>query len=373
MSAGAKDAVVLREEILRLGPWHLDVQVTPEISTSVSLEAPAGAYPESLGPVAFLSPAESFRKLLLRIYPGGLDGRSVLDCACNCGGYSFWAKELGAGRCLGSDVRQHWIDQANFLLANRTERGDGIRFGAYDLYDLPKLNLEPFDITIFKGIFYHLPDPVAGLRIAADLTKELILVNTATRNGLPDGMLALDEESPKPLMSGVYGLNWFPTGPDVVIRILRWLGFPEARCFWQTNTTPGQPPELGRLEVIAARKEGFFQHFDRAQAPRNPGCHGATVHDWIFGWAWASDHPEVVQQVDVYDGNTLLGTVAADKFRQDLLDAGTGTGKYGFAFRVPVSLQDGTPHTIRVCLHGTDIDLVDTPKTCTFKKIEPLP
>jgi hypothetical protein len=33
-----------------------------------------------------------------------------------------------------------------------------------DLYDLPTLGLEPFDITIFAGIFYHLPDPFLARR-----------------------------------------------------------------------------------------------------------------------------------------------------------------------------------------------------------------
>ena len=53
-------------------------------------------------------------------------------------------------------------------------------------------------------------------------------------------------------MSGVYGLNWFPTGPDVLKRILRWMGFPHSRCtMWQAEA--GQREDLGRLEVIATR------------------------------------------------------------------------------------------------------------------------
>ena len=41
------------------------------------------------------------------LYPDGFQGRSIMDCACNCGGYLFWAKEIGAdGRidCLHNDV-----------------------------------------------------------------------------------------------------------------------------------------------------------------------------------------------------------------------------------------------------------------------------
>jgi SAM-dependent methyltransferase len=268
MRTHTQDATALREEIIRLGPWSLDVQVSPEVSTRVALDAPPGTYPASFGKIHFGSPRSAFRSLLARLYPSGLDGRSVLDCACNCGGFSFWAKEFGAGRCYGFDVRKHWINQANFLLANRTEASDGIRFEVGDLYD----------ITIFKGIFYHLPDPISGLRVAADLTRELILVNTATRNGIPDGMLVLSEEHTEAVMSGVYGLNWLPTGPNVVIRILRWMGFAEARCvWWQQDTSPSQPPEMGRMEVIAARTPGFFEKFDRSQAIASPPAGSAQI------------------------------------------------------------------------------------------------
>jgi tRNA (mo5U34)-methyltransferase len=261
-----KDQVAdLREEIIRLGPWHLDVQVTPEISTRAFLEAPAGTYAASFGEVSFINPRDGFRNLLQKIYPGGLAGRTMLDCACNCGGYSFWAKELGANECFGFDVRRHWIDQAHFLAANRMGPTEGVRFEKCELYDLPKLELKPFDITIFKGIFYHLPDPITGLRVAADHTEELIIVDTATRNNLPDGMLAVAEESTEQVMSGVHGLNWFPTGPAVLTRILNWMGFVETRCvYWHTENET-RPSELGRLQMIASRKEGLLEQFESDQ------------------------------------------------------------------------------------------------------------
>jgi SAM-dependent methyltransferase len=187
----------------------------------------------------------------------------MLDCACNCGAYVFWAKELGAGEGVGFDVHRHWIDQAQFLQAHRVQPSDGLRFEVRDLYELPSLGWQQFDITLFNGIFYHLPDPVQGLRIAADLTRELLMVNTATWNGQPDGMLKLAEESAEFLMSGVYGLNWFPTGPEVMTKILHWLGFPEVRLrFHRTDAVPNQRPELGRLELLAARSKAAFEQYD---------------------------------------------------------------------------------------------------------------
>jgi tRNA (mo5U34)-methyltransferase len=253
----------LRAEVIRLGPWHIEVEVTPQLSTRAFLEAPDGTYPESFGELSFYSPKDGFMRKLRRVFPDGLEGRSVLDCACNCGAYLFWAKELGAGECLGFDAREHWIEQARFLAKHRTGPGNDIRFEVCDLYDLPKLGLGAFDITLFNGIFYHLPDPVGGTKIAADLTQELLIVNTATRNGLPDGMLAFSEEGRSELASGIYGLNWFPTGPGVLSGILSWLGFPETRCTRWRTVVQNQPPELGRIDMLAARDRELFRAFDR--------------------------------------------------------------------------------------------------------------
>jgi len=245
-----------------LAPWHLTVQVTDDVSTRDFADGPAL---ESLGAVALLDPRDRFAATLGKLYPEGLGGRSVLDCACNCGGYLFWAKDAGAGHCHGIDIREHWIEQANFVVANRTVPSDDMQFEVRDLYDLPAQGLEPFDLVLFNGIFYHLPDPIAGLKIAADLARELLIVNTSTTIDLPDGHLTGSGESLTRGVSGVYGLNWFPSGPDVLRRILAWVGFPEVRVNWWRRL-PDQVANHGRLEVVAARDAGALARFDAAEA-----------------------------------------------------------------------------------------------------------
>jgi tRNA (mo5U34)-methyltransferase len=227
-------------EIQALGPWHLDVEVVPGVTTAVSADV---EYPPEYGEVVLSDYREDFHALIGSLYPT-LEGRSFLDCACNCGGYLFWARELGAERTFGFDVREHWIRQARFLAEHRQEEIETV---VCDLYDVPKLNLPPFDVVQFKGLFYHLPDPVSGLRIAADLTKELLILNTATLPG-QEGSLVLADEGAE-LMSGVYGLCWYPTGPVVLDRILRWLGFVETAVNWEIE---------GRIEMLASKVEGLL-------------------------------------------------------------------------------------------------------------------
>src|SRR4051794_8594418 len=157
----------LRREIVRLGPWSIKVQVTPEVDTTVSLEVPEGTYPEEIGTPLFRDTRDAWLRNLTRVYPGGLGGRSFLDCGCNCGGYGFFSKEIGAGEVYGFDAREHWIRQAEFLRAERTVAPtDGMTFR---VHDLDALRLErQYDIALFSGLFYHLPDPIAGLGIVAE-------------------------------------------------------------------------------------------------------------------------------------------------------------------------------------------------------------
>jgi SAM-dependent methyltransferase len=238
LSVAARDDLVA--EVKALGPWHHVVEVVPGLTTAVSREV---EYPDEYGEVVLTDYRTEFHNLIGSIYPN-LEGRSFLDCACNCGGYLYWAKELGAERAFGFDVREHWIRQAQFLAKHRPEEVEAV---ACDLYDVPALGLPPFDVVQFKGLFYHLPDPVAGLRIAADLTKELLIVNTATMPGGP-GRLVLADEGTE-LMSGVYELCWYPTGPAVLDHILRWMGFVETMVNWEIP---------GRIEMLASKVEGLL-------------------------------------------------------------------------------------------------------------------
>ena len=140
----------LREELTRLGPWHMEVEISPELTTAAYLESPAREYPDSFGEVSFYRPRDTFIWRLSRLFPDGLQGRRVLDCACNCGAYLFYAKELGAGECIGFDVREHWIRQARFLAEHREGPTEGIRFEACDEL-LAKLPIVPSINTAYEA------------------------------------------------------------------------------------------------------------------------------------------------------------------------------------------------------------------------------
>ena len=256
------DAEALRAEIRRLAPWHHDVEIAPGVRTGDPLP-PNTASPE-LGTPALIPADRDMAGLAADLFPDGFAGRSILDCGCNAGGYLFAARALGAGRGFGFDARDHWIRQARFLARHLS--GDGLEFSTCELDALPGLELEPFDFTLFKGLFYHLPDPVAGLRTVADLTREIIVVNTLARFGRGDA-LALKPESRTLAMSGVDGLAWAPTSVRVLQEILAWCGFPHSRLRWAMRLQRRD----WRMEIVAARDAAALTHYDTRPHPRPPG------------------------------------------------------------------------------------------------------
>ena len=93
------------------------------------------------------------------------------------------------------------------------------------------------------------------------------------------------------------------------------------------------------------------------------GFHEVADCTTISGWAWDANQPNTPISVDIYNGGTVIATVVANQFRQDLLNAGKGNGVHGFSFFVPNSLKNGQPHTISVGFTGTLTALFNTPKT----------
>jgi tRNA (mo5U34)-methyltransferase len=252
----ADDTKRLLDDIRAMRPWHMDIPLTESISTGSAFAATT-LEPEDNDGVSLISPREAWVNGVKLLFNGSLEGKSFLDCACNSGGYCFFARELGAERCFGFDVRKHWIDQARFVQRHRTVAPvDRIEFRELDLAALGSLKLDPFDLVLFKGIFYHLPDPIAALKTVADLTRDVLWFNSATYEDDEGNSLYCTYESPDHVMSGVHVLSWFPTGSQVMGKILNWCGFNDIRVTFHNKQLSADEPRRGRIEIIAARESG---------------------------------------------------------------------------------------------------------------------
>jgi SAM-dependent methyltransferase len=261
--ATSQETGSLGEQIRQLGPWHQDIQLTDEFSTGQVFSPDGKLSREANRNVSLLTLRDNFVEHIRQVYPEGLRGKRFLDCACNAGGYCFWARELGADLAYGFDIRKHWIDQASFVRRHRVVAPtDRIKFAVCDLYALEKKRLPKFDVTLFKGIFYHLPDPITGLRIVSDLTREVLIFNTQTGWGEPDGFLKPGLEDTKALMSGAYGLNWRPTGPATMIPVLKWLGYCTAKLMFFRQQKNNPDGDTGRMEIWATKVPGLLDSLE---------------------------------------------------------------------------------------------------------------
>ena len=80
------------------------------------------------------------------------------------------------------------------------------------------------------------------------------------------------------------------------------------------------------------------------------------------GWAWDRNKPNTVINIEILDGSTVIGTLLAGEFRQDLLDAGKGNGRHAFRFTIPDNIKDGLPHNLSARVENSSFILKDSPK-----------
>jgi tRNA (mo5U34)-methyltransferase len=96
---------------------------------------------------------------IAHIFPRDLDGATVLDVGCNAGFYCLELKKRGAGRVLGVDVDDRYLDQARFAAQ---VLGLDVELAKYSVYDVDQIGGQ-FDIVLFMGVFYHLRYPLFAL------------------------------------------------------------------------------------------------------------------------------------------------------------------------------------------------------------------
>ena len=205
----------LRERVDALGPWFQNIDLGRGVRTA---------------PDHFLGdyPAFKFRRFADAV-PADLEGRSVLDIGCNAGFCSIEMKKRGAGRVLGIDSDERYLDQAR--LASQTLGFPDIEYRNLSVYDVGALG-EKFDLVIFMGVLYHLRHPLLALDLVREhVAGEMMLFQTMQQ------------------------------GTEAVLQV------PEDHPFHKPGTT--QPPD----------------YFDNPAYPRMHFIEREFAHDWTNWWA----------------------------------------------------------------------------------------
>ena len=209
------DEAVLRERVEQLGPWFQNIDLGHGIHTA---------------PEHFLGdyPAFKFARFADAL-PEDLEDKSVLDIGCNAGFYAIEMKKRGAGRVVGIDSDDRYLEQAR--LASATLGFPDIEYRNLSVYDVGALG-ERFDWVIFMGVLYHLRHPL----LALDLIREHVA-----------GDLML--------------FQTMQMGTDAVLQV------PPDHPFHTPET--GRPPD----------------YFDNPAYPRMHFIEREFAHDWTNWWA----------------------------------------------------------------------------------------
>jgi 2-polyprenyl-3-methyl-5-hydroxy-6-metoxy-1,4-benzoquinol methylase len=195
-----------------------------------------------------------FFEPLLAVYGGTLDGKRVLDLGCCQGYWTFEAARAGAVHCLGLDSSATFIAEAR-ALRTLFDRGTTEFRLAHLEEERWWEGLEPFDVTLFLGLFYHLLEPIAVLRRAMALTRETIVVDSVAQpRGEP--LLALVRripEEPSTCGSGpMSNLRVRPT-PAALLALLEDGGFTTAEVLPVHGPMPPEYVSGRRVSIIARR------------------------------------------------------------------------------------------------------------------------
>ena len=226
-----------REEILaelkRLEPWFHRIDLGDGLYTKTeSVMGEPVDHP--------LGPWQTMQKLL----PPDLSGKSLLDVGCNAGFYSFEAKRRGAKRVLGVDGQRQHVRQGVFV---RKVLDLDVEFRRLNVYELNPRTVGQFDITLALGLLYHLKHPILALENLYQVTKELLIIETAIMppERTPDSFIhPLGEkqmllhslafvENPTGAKEQVF--NWFLPGVESLKALLRTTGFSEVEVVEAKN------------------------------------------------------------------------------------------------------------------------------------------
>jgi tRNA (mo5U34)-methyltransferase len=129
---------------------------------------------------------DSPRKLARLRMPARLDGWSVLDIGAWDGFFSFEAERRGAARVVAVDPAcwrppawgdRGWGTKEPFEVA-RSALGSRVEDIDIDLERISPDTVGEFDLVLFLGVLYHLPDPLPILRRAASVCRRLMIIET---------------------------------------------------------------------------------------------------------------------------------------------------------------------------------------------------
>ncbi|MGO9700162.1 MAG: Hint domain-containing protein [Xanthobacteraceae bacterium] len=116
--------------------------------------------------------------------------------------------------------------------------------------------------------------------------------------------------------------------------------------------------EVEAVRRHIASRAGLSATKETARAGNLRGYVDRITGECVAGWAQNVDHPEAPVCLDILVGGVSVGEVLANRYREDLKQAGMGSGCHSFAFTVPPELVFAPEEIeVRRSLDGVALEL----------------
>ena len=89
--------------------------------------------------------------------------------------------------------------------------------------------------------------------------------------------------------------------------------------------------------------------------PAYPGLVDSKDCESVGGWVISGKDSTIPVKVEFYIDGKLIESATATILRQDLTS--WGTGRHGFTFNIPAAYKDGSPHTCKIKVAGSDYEV----------------
>ncbi len=118
---------------------------------------------------------DMMRDVLRSYYGERLASVRAVDLACHQGFFSFELAKL-CRAVEGIDVNGDSLGGARAIA--RLNVVSNVTFRQADIMTLPARSIAPAEIVLMFGLIYHVEDPMRLLRLAAEITQEVLLIET---------------------------------------------------------------------------------------------------------------------------------------------------------------------------------------------------
>lgn len=193
------------------------------------------------------------------IPPHCFAGKTVLDIGAWDGYYSFYAERCGAKSVLAVD-KPAWTSvddriaryatftgKSGFNLCHRVLKSK-VKSRTLSLQEIDVHTAGRHDVVLLLGVIYHLLDPLVGIRTAARVCDQMLIVETVVT---PE--LSVDVPAMMFYDAGQHRndeTTFFAPTPACVSRMLGWCGF--KRVEWEFTSNPCDADMQVRIDETRA-------------------------------------------------------------------------------------------------------------------------